>query len=163
VIERSLDYRVDWSSGIGEATLTITYTHPITQELDVCDPAPRYGDSYSDLFDRCYFDYIRLYAPPGSMFSDIEGAAAHSGSSAVAEGGLQQFGGFLVLPPGHTQKVAFVYTLPPSITPETYRLRIQRQAGTPPLPVTVTVNGTTVSTVIDGNTWELQPAALGKH
>lgn len=156
-VERRVDYQVDWSGEAGEVTLTLTYTHGATAGVAHCDGVPRYGDSYADLIDRCYFDYIRVYAPPGSRLRDIRGVRPDSGVSMAAEGGLQQFAGYMILPPNQSKTVTFVYTLPPEITAGSYRLRIQRQSGAPPLPVTVTMHGTTTAAMIAQNVWDWAP------
>ena len=78
-IQRALDYRVAWPDGAeqpAQATLTLTYTHPIDAEDPGCDPTPRYGTTYADMIARCYFDYVRVYAPAGSKLIETEGPGA---------------------------------------------------------------------------------------
>lgn len=150
-IVRALDYAVTWPDGGGApatATLTLTYTHPIAAEDPGCNPAPRYGATYADLIARCYFDYVRVYAPRGSRLTDIAGIDPETVTSTEGEQGTQVFGGYFVLPPGTAQAVTFTYQLPPAIQPAAYNLLVQRQAGTDPLALNVSVDGKSHSTVL---------------
>jgi len=156
-MQRQLDYRVDWPDGPdqpAQATLTLTYTHPVDAEDPGCDLTPRYGDSYNDLIERCYFDYIRVYAPAGSTLLEVTGVDQESVSVQRGERRTQVFTGYFILPPGERAVVTFTYLLPPTLTPDAYQLVLQRQSGTQPLPVTVTVDGVTRSAVVDGGVWE---------
>lgn len=143
-MQRSLAYTVTWpesgagtgaEDGRGLAAVTITYTHPITTPDPGCDPSPRYGKTYADMIARCYFDYVRVYAPAGSELTAAEGVAADTVTSRLGERGTQEFAGFFVLPPGQQQQVTFTYRLPAGLTAENYRLVVQRQSGTQPLPL----------------------------
>ena len=74
VVQQALDYEVAASADGPEATLTVTYTHggPANAE-PVCDRSPRYGATYADMAARCYWDYLRVYVPPGSELLGSEG------------------------------------------------------------------------------------------
>lgn len=156
-IQRAIDYRVEWPDGIdqpAQATVTLTYVHPIDAEDPGCDLTPRYGDSYADLIARCYFNYVRVYAPAGSQLIEATGVDPDSISTQRGERRTQLFTGYFILPPGESNVVTFTYTLPPSLTPDSYRLLVQRQSGTQPLPLSVTVDGVTHSATVAGATWE---------
>jgi len=156
-IERALDYRVDWPQGAdqpAQATLTLTYTHPIEADDPGCDLTPRYGDSYAALVARCYFDYVRVYAPAGSKLLEVTGVEPASVTTQRGEQRTQVFTGYFILPPHHTNTVTFTYTLPPDFTPDQYRLVLQRQSGTKALPATVHIHGVTQSTLVDDAVWE---------
>lgn len=143
-LQRSLAYSVTWpqdEDGRGLATVTLTYTHPITTPDPGCDPSPRYGATYADMIARCYFDYVRLYAPAGSELVSATGLAQDTITSRRGEQGTQEFAGFFVLPPGGDQQVSLTYRLPATVTANDYRLILQRQSGTQPLPVTLTIDG----------------------
>jgi hypothetical protein len=145
-MQRELAYRVQWPEGDGAPALamaTITYTHPVEADDPDCTPTSRYGDSYADLVARCYFDYLRLYVPAGSELVDVQGIAPETVTSAPGVQGTTQFAGYLTLRPGAQQRVTFTYRLPPTLQPAEYRLILQRQAGTPPLPLTLAVAGGT--------------------
>ncbi len=150
-IERSLAYSVTWPDGPDQrplATVTISYTHPITTPDPGCDRSPRYGTSYADMIARCYFDYVRVFAPAGSELVTAKGIEGESIISRRGERGTHEFAGFFVLPPASAQQVSFTYRLPAGITPESYRLLFQRQSGTAPLPLTLDVDGAAQATTV---------------
>lgn len=150
-IERSLAYSVTWPQDAGGqalAAVTITYTHPITTPDPGCDPAPRYGTTYADMIARCYFDFVRVYAPAGSELVTARGVEGETITSRRAENGTQEFAGYFILPPGSQHLVTFVYRLPVDMGPDNYRLIVQRQSGTGPLPVHLNVDGAVEEAVL---------------
>jgi hypothetical protein len=150
-IQRSLAYSVTWPDGPGQpalATVTISYTHPITIPDPGCDPSPRYGTAYADMIARCYFDYVRVFAPAGSQLVKAGGIEGESTISRRGERGTHEFAGFFVMPPAGEQQVYFTYQLPAGITPDNYRLLVQRQSGTQPLPFVVDVDGVAQATTV---------------
>ena len=150
-IERTLAYSVTWPEGPdqpGLATVTISYTHPITTPDPGCDQSPRYGTSYADMIARCYFDYVRVFAPAGSELLKAQGVEGESIISRRGERGTHEFAGFFVLSPASEQQVSFTYRLPAEITPADYRLLFQRQSGTQPLPLTLDVDGAEQATTV---------------
>ncbi|PJF46515.1 MAG: hypothetical protein CUN48_13405 [Candidatus Thermofonsia Clade 3 bacterium] len=165
-IQRSLDYRVEWPEEAGEparATLTLTYTHTVDGEDPGCDLTPRYGDSYADLIERCYFDYVRIYAPRGSELIEATGVEPDSVETHRGERRTQVFTGYFILPPGEQHTVTFTYALPPTLTPDAYRLVLQRQSGTQPLPITITVGDATQSALVSGALWEWSAEEGGRR
>ena len=160
VIQRSLAYTVTWPEGSGapaQAELALTYTHPLTATDPGCNPAPRYGDTYEDMIERCYFDYVRLYVPGESELDGIEGVLEETIVNRRGEQGTQVFAGYTYQPPNSTHTVTFRYRLPPSITPENYRLVMQRQSGTDALPVRLSVNGQSYETLLAAGKLRRQP------
>jgi hypothetical protein len=153
-MQRALEYSVTWPQTAGEgalATVSITYTHPITTPDPGCNPAPHYGSTYADMIARCYFDYVRVYAPAGSELVTAKGVDGATITSRRGERGTQEFAGFFVLPPGGQQQVTFTYHLPAGLTPDNYRLILQRQSGTQPLPVLLNIGDVVqASTVSEG-------------
>ncbi len=163
VLRRALAYTVRWPDGPeqpAEATLELTYTHPAQGSDPDCTPTPRYGETYADIIARCYFDYVRVYAPAGSELVAAEGLAPDSVTSRRGEENTQEFAGYFVLPPGGSQRVTWTYRLPAGISPDDYRLSLLRQAGTGPLPVTLDVNGVTHTAELGAGRleWELPDA-----
>ena len=151
VMQRELDYSVTWPDGPAApalATATITYTHPITIPNYTCTNTPEYGESYNFLVERCYYNYARLYTPPGAELIQATGVAPDSVVTQRGENRTQYFAGYFVLPLGQQQIVTFQYRLPADLTSDNYQLLLRRQAGSKPLPVTVTVNGETISTTV---------------
>jgi len=152
-IERELAYAVRWPDGPDQpaiATVVLTYTHPIQAEDPGCDPTPRYGANYDDMIARCYFDYVRVYAPAGSELIAVDGIALAEVNSQRGERGTREFAGFFTVSPASQQRVVFSYRLPTGITPDNYRLLLQRQAGTQSLPVQLDIDGATQSTTVTG-------------
>ncbi|MCB0128641.1 MAG: DUF4012 domain-containing protein, partial [Caldilineaceae bacterium] len=144
VIERSLHYTVTWptNGAPAEATVTIDYRHPITLPNHTCDITPRYGSDYQDLVERCFFNYVRLYVPQGSTLVEATGFLENdSVRTARGERRTQVFAGYFVLPPGEQARIQFRYQLPPLLTQENYQLIVQRQAGSGPLSLVVTIAG----------------------
>ncbi len=144
VVRRKVQYTVTWPTTAGESPLAqamITYEHPLAVPGHQCDNTPRYGSGYDDMLRRCYFNYVRLYVPAGSELLEAEGVEADSVVSQRGENNTQLFAGYFVMLPGSRHTVTFTYRLPPDLTPENYTLAIRRQAGSPPLPVTIRVDG----------------------
>ncbi len=139
VMERRLAYRVEWPDddpdGRALAQATITYRHTLPVPGHTCLHTARYGGEYREMMRRCYFDYVRLYVPRGSELLSVQGVEPDSVASYPGEKRTQVLAGFFVLEPGQTHTVIFTYRLPPSIRADSYRLVIQRQAGSGPLPV----------------------------
>ncbi len=157
VVDRALDYEVTWPSGEAEpavATATITYTHTLDVADEVCEPTPRYGSDYDDMTERCYFNYVRLYTPAGSQLIRMTGVSSSSISSQRGEMKTQVFGGYFMLRPGEQQVVRIQYSLPAAIRAEDYQVRVQRQSGTRPLPLTITVAEEATSTTLSLGRWE---------
>ena len=137
VVKPQIDYRVARDGNDLMATLTITYTHT-AQPLapgTLCDRTPRYGDSYDELTVRCFWDYLRVYAPAGSEMVAAEGLERTK--TERGEGNTTVFSGEFVLKPGESHKVVLRYRLPNSVATEPYQLFVRKQAGTaaPPLRV----------------------------
>jgi hypothetical protein len=134
-VRSPVDYRVAPDDAGLIATLTLTYAHtarPLAPDTP-CDRTPRYGDSYDELVTRCYWDYLRVYAPAGSEMVAAEGLE-HT-KTERGEGNTTVFSGEFVLRPGESHTVELRYRLPNSIASEPYRLFVRKQAGTgvPPL------------------------------
>jgi len=160
VIERSVAYTVTWPSDNNSpatATVTIDYRHPLTFTNDPCDLTPRYGSDYQDLVERCFFNYVRLYVPAGSTLLETDGFQPDSTRSSRGEAQTMVFAGYFVLVPGEALQVRFRYQLPAALTRERYQLLVQRQAGSGPLSLHVTVDGNEVSPTIRTNTWRWSP------
>ncbi len=144
VMARSLDYRVEWPDGpdaAGIATATVTYTHTLAAEVGECVAAPEYGEDYDAMAARCYFDYVRLYAPGGSRLLELSGVQEGTAEERMGEVGTQVFAGYFSVPPGESRTVTFRYRLPEELGPDGYRLVVQRQAGAGPLPLQVEAGG----------------------
>jgi hypothetical protein len=109
------------------------------------------------MIGRCYFGYVRLYVPGGSKLIALDGVQAGSVETQPGEHGTQVFAGYFSVKPGEEHTIIFTYTLPPTITPPNYQLVVQRQSGSGPLPVQVTVHGpaldASVETILSGGSF----------
>lgn len=162
VIERSLGYRVEWPDGPDApavATATVTYTHTLAADVGECVASPEYGKDYDAMAARCYFDYVRLYTPEGSRLLEVSGVQEGTAEERMGEAGTRLFAGYFSVPPGESHTVTFRYRLPASLGPDGYRLAVQRQAGTGPLPLEVNVGGqeTDLEMTAGRWTWTLHP------
>jgi len=142
-IKQEISYQV--TLGEGErprAELTLRYRHTAAIRLEECIHEARYGDSYDDMMNRCYWDYVRVYVPAGSELRQASGFQPDSVESLPGERDTRVFAGFFVLAPGEEREITLSYDLPPDVvTGGTYRLRVQKQPGTGALPLRVQVSG----------------------
>jgi hypothetical protein len=156
IVQESLDYRLLISAdGSAQATLTVRHVNPSRGE-EACDPRPHYGADYDAMIGRCYWDYLRVYVPVGSrLFAATSHPVAanllvtrqrQTGAVDILpeENGKAVFGSYFVLPHGGETETRFVYQLPPSTLEReaerwTYRLLVQKQAGTGAVPLRVTL------------------------
>ena len=160
VMQRALEYTVTWDeAGRPTATATVSYRHPVKVDDHTCDLTPRYGATYDDMTARCYFDYVRLYAPRGSVLIKATGLETDSISSRPGENGTEVFAGYFVLEPGDEHVISFEYRLPETLTPENYALIMQRQSGAAPLPVSIQVEESRLDTVLQSGRLEWTPSA----
>jgi hypothetical protein len=138
LIEQDILYTVHLDGTQPAAELRIRYTHRSQVRLDVCVHESRYGETYQDMMDRCYWDYIRVFVPSGAELLQREGL--EDGDLAEPEQGRAVMDGLLVLPPGETREVVFRYRLPAQVVSgDTYHLYVQKQSGTWGVPLHVVV------------------------
>lgn len=147
-IERAIDYRVDLAASEGpRARLTLTYRNHSTRAQPACTREPRYGATYADLTDGCYWDYLRVYVPAGSRLllgpvfdPPYGGETPPPIDAALLEGDWLVWTAFIELAPGAEQVVTFEYRLPDTVLwrgsggQTTYSLRVQKQPGTAAVP-----------------------------
>ena len=135
-VTEAIAYRVEPANGALDATLTLTYTHTAPAGAEsICDRSMRYGDSYDEIINRCYWDYLRVYAPGGSELLEADGL--NRPVSEQGEHGTTVFTGSFSLRPGDQHDVTLRYRLPKDIPSSPYRLFVRKQAGTLALPLTV--------------------------
>jgi hypothetical protein len=111
--------------------------------------------------DRCYYDYLRVYLPAGTLLRNASPhAVSHAAMIMLNEDvpprvdvldeslqGLQGFGTLLVVPMGQSLETDFQFNLPAGILTSDlklrdliYHLKVQKQAGTMATPITVRVH-----------------------
>lgn len=119
-IKRKLDYTVDFT---GEKPIaTIVYTYQNT--------APRGDWRTSD-----YHTYLRAFVPEGSVFLERKWINAVITNKDFNK---TYFGGFVDVEIGQSDVgTTLKYELPTTITPDNYRLLIQKQSGVGTIPVTI--------------------------
>ena len=163
LVDEKLTYEVDLSNldaPIGN--LTVVHTNAASKDV----PCKQWGlssqNSYANLMNRCYWNYLRVYKPAGTQLLD---AAPHAvpgewmilGESVPARvdmldlynGGVnntQAFGTLLVVPGGTSLETSFQFLLPSNVIVSTnstrikvYQLRAQKQPGTLALPLEIRI------------------------
>ena len=162
LMNTALAYQVALNAeGSGTADLTIRQQHGGQGgEPPVCvqGVGGYSGDiSYESMIRRCYWSYVRVYAPTGSQLLAASGHTApaeafshgrawNGTATAITDTtGLMLFDNFVLVPFGQAADVLFQYQLPPAITQtqpdgsKLYVLEVMKQAGSRPRAVTVTL------------------------
>ncbi len=161
LIEQSLTYQVSLpGNGPAQADVTVTWQHTGVDTGDSCTQDVVYNletaVNYQTLVNRCYWNYLRLYTPPGSQLITssrhlVPGAATISGQTWDSPAqpisdlnGLTTFANYLMLPRGQHLDAHFVYQLPANVIQTVdgqnqYQLTLFKQAGTRPQPVAVII------------------------
>jgi hypothetical protein len=137
-VEQTVDLQVELGTGQDALSrLTLSYRHRVQRPTPACVHESYYGDSYADLTQRCYWDYLRVYLPAGSELVEVLGADEpaqvyqESGHTVVATSFLLETGGARQI------QIRYRPALPPG--PGRYRLLVQKQPGTGPLPLRVSI------------------------
>lgn len=174
LVERALTYEVDLGPQ-PTATLNVLYTHTgepqdepcfqgVTEEFEQATP-------YLTLADKCYWNYLRVYVPGGSVLQassnhTVPGETLFNGrtwdgpAQTVAEQpGLTTFANFMLLPRASELTGMFQYQLPQGVVQSedgatVYQLTVFKQPGTRPqsltLFVTLPVGATLLETSLPG-------------
>jgi hypothetical protein len=152
LIDRSATYDVQLASdGDVEAQLTVNHTHHGEPSDEICwqgvTDEYQNQESYKALIDKCYWNYMRIYVPEGSVllegpqhlipgetwFGDYDIQRESETLSEIP--GFTTFDSWMLLPRGEEISSQFRYTLPGSVVREAgesyeYSLDILKQAGT---------------------------------
>lgn len=139
VVQRNTAYTVTpQPDGSALIDLELVYRHQGAASNEPCIHAAHYGDTYEDMIGRCYFNYLRVYAPQGARLISSTGFEGDDVTVQPGERGTTQFAGSLVTPPGQSRSVQLRYELPAGvISGDSYHLRVQKQPGIPTWPVRV--------------------------
>ena len=144
-IARSVDYQVDLSTEPPRAQVVVQFTHLSDREPE-CRPEVRYDLVYEDMMQRCYWAYLRVLVPPGSVLTDaspspIPANLVYSGEAwpglalSGEELGATSFAQAVLIPTAGEERLSFSYTLPVAVVTtnadgsKTYRLLVRKQAG----------------------------------
>jgi hypothetical protein len=160
-VERAILYEVDLSiRDAPKARLTLTYRHLTARPVGACIQETRYNDSYEDMMERCYWDYVRIYTGAGSRLLAAPELPLPAGSvlalngdttqppvikPALSPGGHPVWGEFFDLAPMDKRRLVFEYMLPVRVLDSStdgavrYRLRVQKQPGTVAVPLLVEI------------------------
>lgn len=179
LVDRAVDYQVQLAdTGMNEARLTVRHNHNGEANDEPCwqGTLQEYADGapYLALTDKCYWNYLRVYAPAGSeLISGPErlipgqtwygGYDWQKGTETLLElPGYTTFTSWMLLPRGEEISSEFRYNLPDSIIQREdgasiYTLQLVKQAGTRPTIVQVALTPPPGSTVINA---EPEPMAI---
>ena len=163
IVNRELRYQVDLQGEEAfSADLFIRYQHAGVATGEACVHGPNlYAGgaslSYNDLINLCYFNFLRVYTPPGARLLDAtrhpapegalvlnrtwDGNAGDFADSADANG----FWNFMVLSQGELLTTHMRYELPEAVVrpnadgSSTYQLTVHKQAGTLATPMRISV------------------------
>ena len=160
-IERTIHYRVDLTvPEKPQAQLTLTYRNKGRRPVEACVQEARYGRTYADMTERCYWDYVRVYVPAGSQLVSGPPPALPAGSllarsgEAVPEppisptlesGNWEVWTTFFALEPLAERTWTFIYQLPLEVLDRgsdglvRYRLQVLKQPGTGAVPLEVEI------------------------
>ena len=157
LVETQVEYQVDLSDlDRPRSMLSVRHHHTLQRPVDRCVHEPRYDETYEQMMERCYWDYLRVIVPQGARLLSatphaVAGAELLSGQPSPAEVsitptglGYDVLGTFLLLRPGETVETRFEYALPESVISiadgvVVYELVAQKQPGTDAVPLRVRV------------------------
>ncbi len=137
-IRQAIDYEVTVDrSGQATSLLTLSYRHLVERPTPACIHEPRYGDSYADLMQRCYWDHLRIYIPAGSQVIDIIGSDTQP--EIYEESGCTVVAVSFLLETGQARAIQIRYAHLLAIGSGHYSLLVQKQAGSQDHPLRVQV------------------------
>jgi hypothetical protein len=136
-LEQNISYSVVGSGGNVFASLTLTYTNRAGvregTQAGKCVKVVKYDSNYEAMMNGCYWDYVRVYVPDGSVLQQATGFTGDNYPTTNRESGHTVFASQLIVPPGEALTVTFDYLLPSSFSNlADYRLVVQKQAGATP-------------------------------
>lgn len=137
-VEQTANYEVSLDGNDqATATLTLTYRHRVERPAPACVHESRYGDSYEDLLERCYWDYVRVYVPAGSEVLEVAGA--DEPAQVYEESGRTVVATSLLLQTGESRRIEIRYRphLPPGMNG--YTLLVQKQPGAEAMALRISV------------------------
>ncbi len=179
-VERSLDYAVTLGAQ-PEASLAVHYRHTGPANPEPCQQGVtaefEQATEYITLADKCYWNYLRVYAPGGSVLIDssrhvVPGETLFNGRTwdgaaqiVREQPGLTTFANFLLLERASEATATFRYQLPAAVVEtaeadRVYRLTLYKQPGMRPesLRLTLTlpegaslIEATPAPTSVDAN------------
>ncbi|MBC7265038.1 MAG: DUF4012 domain-containing protein [Chloroflexi bacterium] len=135
-VEKRIEYEVTLEKdNTPQATLTITYQNRSPAQA-ACVRFQQQSTNYEAWTQDCYWNYLRVYVPPGTQLLATEGVTETE--TLASQEGKTVFATFFVVPAGESLTVRFTYRLPTPVREE-YRLLVQKQAGTDAVPLEVRI------------------------
>jgi hypothetical protein len=135
-IDENVSYKLTRdSNGLLKAEVTITYHNGggvrEGTQAGVCEKKAHYDSSYASMMNGCYWDYVRVYAPEGSQLESVSGFDPTTQIETLHENQKIAWANQLVMLPGASATLKYVYTLPTAVWPadSAYHLTIQKEAG----------------------------------
>jgi hypothetical protein len=121
-VNRNFEYEIDLLQSPAKAKLTINYDHTAQEKSWLV---------------RDYTNWLRVYVPEGSWFTDIEtfGTEPQYGK----EYGKTFVAGLVKVPISSSKNMVLKYTLPENFDINNYKLFVQKQPGIGPLPIKVKI------------------------
>ncbi|MEP7162816.1 MAG: DUF4012 domain-containing protein [Candidatus Moraniibacteriota bacterium] len=120
-VKRSMEYTADFTGEKPMGYLTYTYTHTAT---------------HGDWRTSDYHTYLRVYTPKGSVLKDRK---LVSYPLTNEDFNKTYFGMFVDTLINGSTAGQISYELPSNVTPENYKLKLQKQSGVGTIPVKITV------------------------
>jgi hypothetical protein len=157
LVSTALEYVVDLSDlDRPQARLTVRHRHLLERRATLCQHQPRYDETYEQMMERCYWDYLRVYVPAASVLVDakphVVPASALLGRRpspaqvmiGPLDHGRNVYGTLVLVRPSETLETYFAYVLPPDVLQiqgqqVEYTLLIQKQPGTDAVPIHVRI------------------------
>ena len=176
IMEQNIAYSVELTRGPTHfSNLELYYRHPGSAGDGSCRQfVPYTGDeTYSNLLDRCYFNYIRVYPAIGSEL--VSGSAppvvAETVTGRQYDGtvrpitttlDLPGFANYSLVPRGGTVTARYDWTIPSNVVTQLadgsfeYRLTVRKQAGASRQPLNVEVTLPENSQFVSGSPTPIQ-------
>jgi hypothetical protein len=160
-VRREITYRVDLSDPEqGRAEATVSYRNESSRAVEACVQEVESLPDYEQRMHGCFWNYARVYTRQGARLEPVEREPLPPGSlldryrfappgdagpdSGPVEKGKVPYGLFFVLLPGEGREVRLAWALPAGAVVQEgegwrYRLLVQKQSGTPAIPLRVEV------------------------
>lgn len=172
-VTRTIDFHVDLSDPeLARAGVAVHYQNNSQRAVVKCRQEMEKLPSYEARVHGCYWDYVRFFVPEGSWLLTAEREPLPSGSllnrkrfappgdagpdTGPTEAGKIPYGVFFVLEPGAQRTVRLGWGLPARVIRQeagtwNYQLLVQKQSGTPAIPMRVRVSLPPDSVLVDAD------------
>ena len=160
-VMREITHRVDLGDPAhAQAEVVVTYRNESRRTVERCLQEATSVPSYEERMQGCFWNYVRFYLPEGIDLDSAEREPVPAGSlldryrftslgdagpdTGPAEKGKVAHGLFFALAPGEQREVRLAWRLAPGAIEKNgdqvrYRLLVQKQSGTPAIPLRLTV------------------------